>query len=103
MTILPIAEMPPKEHPTNKVAAFFRWTFGIVVGIVALVSLVLVAQKIRKNHCGSQYNRLRNEGRLAMGEFNASSQSLVMNIPNSKDNLDDPNRELMNCFITSRL
>ena len=83
MTILPIAEMPPKEHPTNKVAAFFRWTFGIVVGIVALISLVLVVRKIRRNHCGNQYNRLRNEGRLAMGEFNASSQSLVMNIPNS--------------------
>ena len=68
---------------TDKVAAFFRWTFGIVVGIVALISLVLEVRKIRRNHCGNQYNQLRNEGRLAMGEFNASSQSLVMNIPNS--------------------
>ena len=67
---------------TDKVAAFFRWTFGIVVGIMALISLVLV-REIRRNHCGNQYNRLRNEGRLAMGEFNASSQSLVMNIPSS--------------------
>ena len=72
--------MAPK---TDKVAVFFKWTFFTVVGIVALVSLYLVVLKIRRNHCGNQYNRLRNEGRLAMGEFNASSQSLIMNIPNS--------------------
>ena len=69
-------------HKTDKVAVFFKWTFFTVVGIVALVSLYLVVLKIRRNHCGNQYNRLRNEGRLAMGEFNASSQSLIMNIPN---------------------
>ena len=72
--------MGPK---TDKVAVFFKWTFFTVVGIVALVSLYLVVLKIRRNHCGNQYNRLRNEGRLAMGEFNASSQSLVMNMPNT--------------------
>merc|ERR1712029_1334727 len=70
-------------HKTDKVAVFFKWTFFTVVGIVALVSLYLVVRKIRRNHCGNQYNRLRNEGRLAMGEFNASSQSFVMNIPSS--------------------
>ena len=71
---------------TNKVAGItvFRWTFGTIVGIVALVSLVLVAIKIRKNHGLKRYKRLQNEARLVMGlgELDASSQSLVMTLPN---------------------
>merc|ERR1711860_453596 len=78
----PTTTKAPTEPITTKASGItiFRWIFGSIVVIVALISLFFVARKIRKNHgCGgwNSYNRLRNEGRLVMSDLNNSSQSLV--------------------------